>query len=131
LARVIDDMTRPNGIDISPDGRTLYVADSEDRKIRAYSLQPDGSATGGRDFIDMRTEAPGVPDGMTLDAEGRVYYTGGGGVWVITPQGEHLGTIAVPEVPANCTFGGPDNDILYITARASVYRVQLRTSGLR
>ena len=131
LTRVIDDMTRPNGTFISPDGKTLYVADSEDRKIRAYRLQADGSATDGRDFVDMRTDAPGVPDGMTMDADGNVYCTGGGGVWVISPGGEHLGTIAVPEVPANCTFGGPDRNVLYITARSSVYRVSLRTTGLR
>ncbi|MBM3499233.1 MAG: SMP-30/gluconolactonase/LRE family protein [Armatimonadetes bacterium] len=131
LQRVIDDMTRPNGIFISPDGRTLYVADSEERKIRAYTLQADGSTAEGRDFVDMRTDAPGVPDGMTLDADGNIYCTGGGGVWVVAPDGTHLGTIAVPEVPANCTFGGPDNHVLYITARSSVYRVSLLTTGLR
>ncbi len=131
LTRVIDEMTRPNGIFISPDGKTLYVGDSEDRKIRAYTLQADGSATDGRDFADMRTDAPGAPDGMTLDADGNIYCTGGGGVWVITPEGKHLGTIAVPEVPANCTFGGPENNVLYITARNSVYWVSLSTKGLR
>jgi gluconolactonase len=129
--RVVDDMTRPNGLFISPDGKTLYVADSQDRKIRAYTLQPDGSATNGRDFIDMRVDAEGVPDGMTMDAQGNLYCTGGGGVWVITPEGEHLGTIPVPEVPANCTFGGADNTVLYITARNSVYRISLKAKGLR
>ena len=131
LARVVDDMTRPNGLFISPDGDTLYVADSEDRKIRAYALQEDGSAGDGRDFIDMRTDAPGVPDGMTMDSEGNLYCTGGGGIWVITPEGKHLGTIAVPEVPANCTFGAPDNSVLYITARNSIYRIALKATGLR
>jgi gluconolactonase len=131
LARVVDDMTRPNGLFISPDGDTLYVADSEERKIRAYTLQDDGSATDGRDFCDMASDEPGVPDGMTLDAEGNVYCTGGGGVWVIAPDGTHLGTIRVPEVPANCTFGGPDNDVLYITARSSIYRIGLGAKGLR
>ena len=130
LTRVVDDMTRPNGIFISPDGKTLYVADSQDRKLRAYTLQLDGSATDGRDFIDMRVEAEGVPDGMTMDANGVIYCTGGGGVWVITPDGRHLGTIPVPEVPANCTFGGPDHSVLYITARSSVYRIPLQAVGL-
>ena len=131
LTRVVDDMTRPNGIFISPDGKTLYVADSTEEKIRAYTLAEDGSATDGRDLIDMRTEADGVPDGMTMDASGNVYCTGGGGVWVVAPDGAHLGTIPVPEVPANCTFGGADNDVLYITARSSVYRIQLSVKGLR
>jgi gluconolactonase len=131
LTRVVDDMTRPNGLFISPDGKTLYVADSQDRKIRAYTLQADGSATDGRDFIDMRVDAEGVPDGMTMDAEGNLYCTGGGGVWVITPEGQHLGTIPVPEVPANCTFGGADKTVLYITARNSVYRISLKAKGLR
>ena len=124
-------MTRPNGIATSPDGKTLYVADSEDRKVRAYTLQEDGSATDGRDFVDMRSDEPGVPDGMTIDSEGRVYCTGGGGIWVVAPDGTHLGTIRVPEVPANCTFGGASNDVLYITACTSVYRIRLSATGLR
>jgi len=131
LTRVVSDMTRPNGLFTSPDGKTLYVADSQECKIRAYSLQPDGSATNGRDFIDMRTDAPGVPDGMTLDSQGNLYSTGGGGIWIITPEGRHLGTIPVPEVPANCTFGGPERDVLYITARTSIYRISLKAKGLR
>ena len=130
IARVIDDMTRPNGIDLSPDGKTLYVADSQDCKLRAYARQPDGSVTGGRDFIDMRHEGPGVPDGMALDSEGNIYCTNGG-VWVISPDGRRLGTIAVPEVTANCTFGGPDHRDLYITASKSVYRIRLGARGLR
>ncbi|MBM3477406.1 MAG: SMP-30/gluconolactonase/LRE family protein, partial [Armatimonadetes bacterium] len=131
LTRVIDDMTRPNGLFISPDDKTLYVADSQDCKLRAYTLQADGAATDGRDFIDMHVAADGVPDGMSMDAEGNLYCTGGGGVWVITPEGKHLGTIPVPEVPANCTFGGPDNNVLYITARSSVYRIPLKAKGLK
>jgi len=131
LTRVVSDMTRPNGIFISPDGNTLYVADSTEEKIRAYTLAEDGSANAGRDLIDMRTEADGVPDGMTMDASGNVFCTGGGGVWVVAPDGARLGTIPVPEVPANCTFGGADNDVLYITARSSVYRIKLGVKGLR
>jgi len=131
VTRVIDDMTRPNGIFIAPDGKTLYVADSEERKIRAYDIRTYGGVTNGRDFVGMHTDAEGVPDGMTMDRQGNVYCTGGGGIWVISPKGEHLGTIPVPEVPANCTFGGPDNKTLYITARTSVYRIDLLIPGLR
>jgi len=127
VTRVVDDMTRPNGIFISPDGKTLYVADTQEKKLRAYTLQADGSATDGRDFAAMT----GGPDGMTLDAEGNIYCTDGGGVWVFDPQGKHLGTIETPQPPANCTFGGSDNKTLYITARTSVYRVELLVAGLR
>jgi len=131
LTRVVDEMTRPNGIFISPDGDTLYVADSQDKKIRAYTLQDDGSATDGRDFISVASEQPGTADGMTLDTDGNLYCTGSGGVWVISPEGQHLGTIEVPEVPANCTFGGAGKDVLYITARASLYRIRLNATGLK
>lgn len=131
LTRVVGDMTRPNGIFISPDAKTLYVADSQERKLRAYTLQQDGSATDGRDLISVASDQPGTADGMTMDTDGNIYSTGGGGVWVITPEGEHLGTIPVPEVPANCTFGSAERDVLYITARTSVYRIQLHATGLR
>jgi gluconolactonase len=130
LTRVVNDMTRPNGLFISPDGKTLYVADSEDRKLRAYTLGPDGSATNGRDFIDLSADREGVPDGMALDSRGNLYCTADG-IWVITPEGRPLGKIPVPEVPANCEFGGPENRDLYITARHSVYRIRLNARGLR
>ena len=131
VTRVVDEMTRPNGIFISPDGETLYVADSQDKKVRAYTLQDDGSATDGRDLISVASEEPGTADGMTLDTDGNLYCTGGGGVWVISPEGQHLGTIEVPEVPANCTFGGAERNVLYITARASLYRIRLNATGLK
>jgi gluconolactonase len=131
LTRVASDMTRPNGLAISPDGKTLYVADSADMKMRAYPLEPDGSAGEGRDFAIMKGPGRGVPDGMTLDEDGRVYCTGAGGIWVFTPGGEHLGTIAVPEVPANCAFGGADERTLFITAQTSVYELAMAHRGLR
>jgi gluconolactonase len=131
VERVISDMERPNGLGISPDGETLYVADSQRKTIRAYRLAPDGGVVGGRDFASLETEKEGVPDGMALDVEGNIYCTGGGGVWVFTPTGEHLGTIETPEVPANCTFGGADLKVLYITARTSVYRIRLGIAGAR
>ena len=122
VTRVIREMAGPNGLGFSPDGKTLYVADSIDEKVRAYALREDGSVADGQDFASMKTEKEGVPDGMAVDGEGIIYCTGGGGVWVFSADGEHLGTIETPEVPANCAFGGREGRTLYVTARNSVYR---------
>ncbi len=127
VTRVVDDMTRPNGILLSPDGKTLYVADTEDKRIRAYSVQADGSVSDGRDFAGVPS---GGADGMAMDVQGNIYCTCGDGVAVYTPAGESLGAITVPEKPANCTFGGADWQTLYITARTSVYRIPLKIAGL-
>ncbi|MFQ6132513.1 MAG: SMP-30/gluconolactonase/LRE family protein [Armatimonadota bacterium] len=129
VTRVVDDMTRPNGIFISLDGRTLLVADTEESKIRAYPIQADGSVGAGRDFIDMDRDNGRRPDGMTMDERGNIYCTSRGGIWVIDPAGELLGVIEVPEPPANCTFGGADLKTLYATARTSVYRMKLKVAG--
>ncbi len=131
ITRVVDDMTRPNGLGIS--------ADSARKAIRAYAIAQDGGVSDGRDFASLESENEGVPDGMTLDEEGNVYCAAGGGVWVFSPAGEHIGTIETPEVPANCTFevpanctfGGSDLKTLYITARTSVYRIGLNIKGLK
>ncbi len=131
ITRVVDDMTRPNGLGISPDGKTLYVADSARKVIRAYTIAQDGNVSGGRDLASLETKKEGVPDGMTLDEDGNIYCAAGGGVWIFSPAGEHLGTIETPEVPANCTFGGAEYKTLYITARTSVYYIRLNAKGLR
>ena len=128
VTRIADDMTRPNGILLSPDGEALYVADTQARKIRAYTVQADGTATGGRDFAAVPS---GGADGMAMDMQGNIYCTCGAGIGVYTPEGRLLGAIAVPEKPANCTFGGADWRTLYITAQRSVYRIRLTIAGLR
>ncbi len=129
VTRVIDDMVRPNGLYLSADGATLHVADSHARKIRTYPLLADGSVGPGKDFAVLG-EGQGAPDGMAVDVRGNLYCAAAG-ILVFDPQGNHLGTISVPEVPANCTFGGADNRTLYITARRSVYSVRLTMPGLR
>ena len=73
----------------------------------------------------------GSPDGMKVDAQGTIYATGPGGICVIAPDGQHLGTIRTPEQPANCGFGGADNRTLFITARTSLYRVEVTVAGVR
>ena len=98
--------------------------------IRAYHVQPDGSVINGWIFADMSSDEPdGVPDGMKVDVAGRVYCTGPGGCWVFDPAGNHLGIIRLPEIPANCAWGGPDNRTMFFTARTSVYSMRMKTRG--
>jgi len=119
---------RPNGLALAPDESVLYVDDTEARNIRAFDVRPDGSLANDRVFIQVPA---GVTDGMKVDVEGNLYVTAADGVWVIDASGKHLGTIQVPEQPANCAFGGADNKSLYITARGGLYRVRLETQGIR
>ena len=127
------DQTRPNGIGLSPDEKTLYVANSDaSKKVwMAYPVNDDGTVGAPAVFFDATlSEAEGVPDGLTLDAQGNVYGTGPGGVWIFSPEGKHLGTIQPEEVPANATFGDADGMTLYMTARTGLYRIRLNAKGL-
>jgi gluconolactonase len=121
LALLVADFLLPNGIAFSPDQKTLYVDDSQARHIRAFDVQEDGTLTGSRVVLEISSTDDGVPDGMTVDLEGNVFCTGPGGVWVCRPDGEFLGRIIPPEVPANLAWG-EDGSVLFLTARASVYR---------
>jgi gluconolactonase len=131
LTMLIDDFDRPNGLAFSPDEKTLYIDDSARRHVRAFNVLEDGTLANGRVLVDMAIAEPGVPDGMKVDTKGNLYVTGAGGTWVVSPTGKHLGTIVTPELPANCAFGDSDNKTLYITARTSVYRVRLKTEGVK
>lgn len=122
------EMTRPNGIAFSPDERWLYVANSDPaRKVwMKYPVQEDGTLGTGSVFADVTAEqSEGLPDGLKVDAKGNVWATGPGGVWIFSPEGKHLGTIKPTEVPANCTFA-EDGSVLWMTARTSVYRINLK-----
>jgi gluconolactonase len=133
LQVVVKDLTRPNGIAFSPDQKTLYVANSDEkRKIwMRYDVADDGSVGNGRVFFDVTAEKEdGLPDGMKVDAQGNVYGSGPGGVWVFSAEGKHLGTIKPPETPANCGWGD-DGKSLYITARTGLYRIKLAAAGQR
>lgn len=130
ISLVADDFDRPNGLAFSPDGKRLYIDDSSARRhIRVFEVGDDGSLMNGRLFHDMRDPRHGAPDGMSVDAEGNVYCTGAGGVWVFNQHGEHLGTIRMPEKPSNCAWGDKDSRSLYITAPASVYRIRVSIPG--
>ena len=87
------------------------------RRIRAFDVAPDGTLSNNRIFCDMSSADPGVPDGMKVDTEGRVFCVGSGGIWVIAPSGEVIGVIRMPEVVRNLAFGGPDFRTLYLTPR--------------
>ena len=121
----------PNGLAFSPDESVLYVANTRSTMyINRFELNPDGSLRQRSIFADMSSdEMDGVPDGMKVDASGRVYCTGPGGTWVFNQDGERIGIIRTPEIPANLAFGGPDLKTLFLTARTSVYLLRLRTPG--
>ena len=124
------DLAQPNGLAFSPDGKRLYVDDSEKRNIRVYDFESDGSIKNGRIFgEEPGGKEDGVPDGIKVDRAGNLYVTGPDGVWVWDDSGHHLGTIVMPEQPANLTWGDSDYGTLYITATTSLYRLKTRTEG--
>lgn len=110
---------RPNGIALSPNGRVLYVANSDERNVRAYDLDGKGEASGERILI---AKTGGIPDGLRTDEKGNLYVAADG-VGVYSPQGKQLGTITVPEPPSGCAFA--DDKMLFITARTAVYLVKM------
>ena len=122
------DFDRPNGIAFSPDGKLLYIADAgKPRHIRVFDVGADGGLSNSRIFC---TIDKGVPDGIRCDADGRVWSSAGDGVRIYDVSGKLLGTIPVPEVPANLCFGGADGKTLFITARTSLYAIKVRVKGL-
>ena len=124
------DLTQPNGLAFSPDGKKLYVDDSEQRNIRVYDVSADGTLSNGRIFgAEPGGKNEGVPDGIKVDDKGNLFVTGPKGIWVWDANGNHLGTIVMPEQPANLTWGGPQYGTLYITATTSVYRLETKTRG--
>jgi len=122
LTRVIDDMVRPNGVIGTPDGKTLYVTDHGDGKTFVYTVNKDGTLSNKKLF------APEGSDGMTTDNEGNVYLTTGV-VAVYNEEGEKIEAIEIPDRPANVTFGGRDKQTLFITARTSLYSIEMRVKG--
>lgn len=122
---LVDDFVKPNGIALSPDESTLYVADDTRNEIRAFDVSESGDVSNSRRLTRVSN-----PDGIKVDAEGRIWTTSSLGVVVYAPDGSRLEVISVPEQPANCGFGDDDMQALYITARNSVYKVRLNVKGL-
>jgi gluconolactonase len=132
LELIVKDLPRPNGLAFSPDEKFLYVADSGKKVWMRYRVQPDGTVTDGMVFLDPSNDpAPGVPDGLRVDKKGNIYSSGPGGVWIITPEGKHIGTIKVPEVVSNVAWGDKDGKTLYITASTTIFRIKLKAVGVR
>ncbi|ETW99550.1 MAG: hypothetical protein ETSY1_14535 [Candidatus Entotheonella factor] len=128
LQLLVDDFDLPNGLAFSPDESVLYIDDSANKHIRALDVGADGALSNSRILLDMASDDPGVPDGLKVDAQGNVFCTGPGGVWVCRANGEFLGRIILPELPANLAWG-EDGSVMFFTARTSVYRLQTKTSG--
>ncbi len=122
------ELTQPNGLAFSPDGKRLYIDDTEKHDIRVYDVGAKGTLKNGRLF-GKEEGSDGVPDGMRVDRKGNVFVTGPGGIWVWDPEGNHLGTILLPETAANLNWGDADYRTLYITATTSVYCLNTSTRG--
>ncbi|HEY4355281.1 MAG TPA: SMP-30/gluconolactonase/LRE family protein [Acidobacteriaceae bacterium] len=133
------ELPHPNGLAFSPGEKQLYINDSSMMTVTRYDVKPDGSIANPKIVIDMNAgQEPcafpcpeGYPDGMKVDRKGNIYVTGRGGIWIVSPEGKHLGTIAVPNHPANLAFGGPDGKTLFFTARPGLYRIRLNASGIQ
>jgi gluconolactonase len=134
LTQLITDVEKPNGVLLSPDMKTLYVADSNPKgkqQLLAFPLKEDGSVGEKRVLYDFG-KGRGI-DGMAADVKGNLYAAAGdgekGGVTVFSPEGKRLGFIPTPETPSNCVFGGKDRKMLYVTAGKSLYRIALNAEG--
>jgi len=131
LSLLVNDMPNVNGLAFSPDEKYLYVNGSRDNYVNRYEVRSDGTLANGKLFIDMRKETgSGVTDGMRVDTKGNLYETAPGGVWIISPEGKHLGTIRAPEISTNVGFGDADKKTLYIAARTSIYKIRVNTPGI-
>jgi gluconolactonase len=134
LELVVDEheYEQPNGLCFSPDESLLYINDTPRAHIKVYDVQSDGSLSGGRMFfegIGSGVIEEGIPDGMKCDADGNIWVTGPGGVWVISADGEHLGVIGVPENVGNIAWGGPGYRTLYMPSSTSLYRVKTKVAS--
>lgn len=134
LVLLTKEFTYPNGVALSPDEKTLYVAQSDPKAaiVKAMDVKPDGTVTNSRVLFDatgLVGGRKGLPDGLKVDTRGNLFVTGPGGVLILSKDGKHLGTIATGEATANCGWGGRDGSELYITADMYLCRVKTKTRG--
>lgn len=132
VQRVADGFDKPNGLTFSPVETQMYIADSGARLIKRYTVFADGAlSSDGELFVDMSSDSrSGVPDGMKVDADGRLWTTGPGGIWVLSPDGETIGEIELTEQPSNVAWGGKDFSTLYVTARTGLYSIDTNVRGV-
>ena len=133
LQLLISDLPRPNGIAFSPDYKTLYVTNSEPKRLwLRYKVKSDGTVADGAIIYDATSDKRiGGPDGIKVDINGDLYGTGPGGIWIFSPEGKHVGTIALPGRAGNLAWGDQDAKSLYITAADTLYKVRVKVPGLR
>ena len=128
---VITDMDRPNGIGLSPDGRTLYVSNTRPFYMRAYAIGRDGTLSNMREVIRIPEDHPygrGAFDGLKIDSRGNIWTTGPGGLWILAPDGKPLGRIQLPAFASNLAFGD-DYKSLFLTSGPDIYRIRTRVKG--
>lgn len=133
VSRVTGDLAAPNGIALSPDGKTLYVIPSQQAEMLAYDVDSPGKLSGQRVFCTLKQpegKSGTGGDGMVVDVEGNLYITSNLGVQIFGSSGDFRGLVSFPEQPANVTLGGPDRKTMYVTARTSLYRVAMPIAGL-
>ena len=131
--RIVDDsITRPNGLTLTNDGKTLIVDDTVGETVLAFDVESDGSVKNKRSFAKLHDVQPGQEsgaDGLAIDSQDRIYVTTASGIQVFDRKGTYLGTIKVPRQPANCAFAGPGKRTLYITAREGLYKLTMLSQG--
>src|SRR6266496_864349 len=131
---VSKDLTGPNGLAFSPDEKFFYVDNWDDHKkiVMRYEVNPDGTLKNGKLFFNMTSAGTeDALDGMKVDKAGNLYVSGPGGLWILSPEGKHLGTIIAPKHPHNFAWGDADGKTLYICARSGLYRMKLNIEGIR
>jgi gluconolactonase len=134
ISLVSKDLSGPNGLAFSPDEKFFYVDNWDDNKkiIMRYEVQADGSLKNGQLFFDMTSAGTeDALDGMKVDKAGNLYVSGPGGLWILSPEGKHLGTIIGPKHPHNFAWGDADGKTLYLCARSGLYRIKLNIEGIR
>lgn len=128
-------MNLPNGLAFSPDESLLYVSNTRpDPKLYVFEMQPNGTATNGRVFAEMplvdKTEKNGVPDGLKVDSQGRIFCTGPGGIWIWEADGTHIGILEFPEITTNIAWGDHDLKTMFVTCHTTVYSLRTTTPGI-